>query len=138
MNEYELINYSDSYTFLADGQETAALMIFCLESPMYGVADQEGNMIVPIFAFFDKDAKEWYREKFDRSPDEGFAEKKEEVKKALASVMLGDFEDRKRYQAALLAITDEDKKKEFIEIWQDGRSSLNDIGTYCHEMAEKL
>ena len=50
--------------------------------------------------------------------------------------MLGGFEDRRRYSAALEAITDEEKRKRFIEQWQDGRSSLNDIGTRAHKIAE--
>lgn len=49
-----------------------------------------------------------------------------------------DFEDRRRYNAALEAITDPKKKEKFIEEWQDGHSSLNDIGTYAHQLAKKL
>lgn len=30
------------------------------------------------------------------------------------------------------------KKERFIAEWQDGRSSLNDIGTYAHELGKKF
>lgn len=52
--------------------------------------------------------------------------------------MYGHFEDRRRYEAALSAITEEDKKEQFIREWQDGRSSLNDIGTYAHNLGRKM
>lgn len=52
--------------------------------------------------------------------------------------MYGHFEDRRRYEAALKAITDEEKKKEFMKEWQDGRSSLNNIGGYAHKLGAKL
>ena len=32
----------------------------------------------------------------------------------------------------------EEKKKEFMKEWQDGRSSLNNIGEYAHQLGEKL
>lgn len=63
---------------------------------------------------------------------------KKEVSDALKSMMLGHFEDRWRYEAALSAITEPDKREKFIADWQDGCSSLNDIGSYCHKLAEKL
>lgn len=48
------------------------------------------------------------------------------------------FETVGRYSAALEAITEPDKRKEFMERWQDGRSSLNDIGTYAHRLSKLL
>lgn len=47
-------------------------------------------------------------------------------------------EDRRRYEAALNAITDEEKKKVFMEEWQDGRTSMKNIGEYAHQLGEKL
>ncbi len=65
-------------------------------------------------------------------------EKKKQLAAAFESVMLGNFEDRRRYVAALEAITDPSKREAFISVWQDGRSSLNDVGTYCHSLAKAL
>lgn len=134
--EYELINPSDPYTFIAEDSETAALVVFSL-SPAYGAHPKdEGNEGVPIFIF--GGGAEWYRETFGRTPDEGLLAKKNAVADALDSMMLGGFEDRKRYHAALDSITDPEKKEKFIAEWQDGRSSLNDIGTFAHALAKRI
>ena len=63
---------------------------------------------------------------------------KQNVADALLSFMYGSFEDRRRYEAALNAITDEEKKKVFMEEWQDGRTSMKNIGEYAHQLGEKL
>lgn len=133
--EYKLANPSDPYTFAADDLETAALVVFML-STAYGANTKNGEVAVPIFIFGGAD--EWYAEQFGRNVEEGITAKKEQLIAALKSMTLGNFEDRRRYEAALAAITEPDKKAEFIAKWQDGRSSLNDIGTRCHEIAEAL
>lgn len=135
MMEYELINPSDPYTFIAEDFETAALTVFVLGTA-YGAKPKDGGEDVPIFLL--GGAEEWYNERFCRTPDDGVAEKKSAIADALASFMLGGFENRRRYEAALAAITDPEKKEEFIAVWQDGRSSLNDIGTYAHTIAKRL
>lgn len=133
--EYELKNPSDPYTFLAADFEVATLTVFSI-STLYGAEAKEGGESVPIFLF--GGAREWYIEQFGRTPDEGKEAKKEELATALSSMMYGGFEDRRRYEAALTAITDPEKREKFITECQDGHSSLNDIGTYCHELAKRL
>jgi hypothetical protein len=133
--EYELKNPSDPYTFIAEDLETAALLVFSI-STMYGAEAKDGSADVPIFIF--GGAKEWYVEQFGRTPDEGREAKKSALAAALSSMMYGNYEDRRRYSAALEAITDPEKKEKFIEEWQDGHSSLNDIGTYAHKLAKKF
>lgn len=133
--QYELINPSDPYTFLAEDRESATLVVFFLGT-MYGAKSQDGQEEVPLFLF--GGAKEWYQNEFGRTPDEGLEAKKEAVANALLSFMYGYFEDRRRYDAALNAITEDDKREQFIAEWQDGRSSINDIGTYAHKLGKKL
>lgn len=133
--EYELINPSDPYTFIAEDLETAALTVFLL-STAYGAKPKTGEDKVPIFLF--GGAQEWYEENFGRTPDEGLSAKNSSVAAALDSMMHGHFEDRKRYQAALDGIDDPEKKEKFIDEWQDGYSSLNDIGGYAHKLAKKM
>lgn len=134
--EYELINMSDPYTFIAEDLEVAALTVFSL-SLAYGAKSKDGKETVPIF-LFGGGATEWYEESFSKTPDDGLEARKGAVAAALDSMMLGHFEDRKRYQAALDAITDDEKREQFIATWQDGCSSLNNIGTYAHKLAKKL
>lgn len=133
--EYELINPSDPYTFIAADYETAVLTVFCLGT-QYGAVPKDGGEEVPLFIF--GGAMGWYTEKFGHSPDDGLDEKGATVADALASTMFGNFEDRRRYEAALAAIDDLEKRARFIEEWQDGHSSLNDIGTRAHKLAERL
>ena len=133
--EYELINPSDKYTFIAADYETATLTVFCL-GPAYGAKPKDGGEDVPILLF--GGAVEWYKEKFGHSPDDGLDAKGEAVAEALASMMLGGFEDRRRYNIALAAIDDPEKKARFIDEWQDGRSSLNYIGGEAHRLAARL
>lgn len=135
MMEYELINPSDKYTFIAADFEAAALTVFCL-GPTYGAEPKDGGENVPIFLF--GGGVEWYTEKFGRSLDDGLAAKREAVADALLSFMLGDFEDRRRYEAALAAIDDPEKKARFIDEWQDGHSSINNIGGKAHKLGQKL
>lgn len=133
--EYELINPSDPYTFIVADYETAVLTVFCL-GPAYGAKPKCGGEDVPIFLF--GGAVDWYKEKFGRTPDDGLDEKGQAVADALASMMFGDFEDRRRYELALSSIDDPEKKARFIDGWQDGRSSLNDIGGEAHKLAERM
>lgn len=133
--EYNLANPSDPYTFVADDLETAALVVFSISS-LYGAEAKEGGDTVPVFIF--GGAEEWYVEQFGRCYADGLKAKRKQVVEALRSMMLGHFEDRRRYEAALAAITELDKREKFIAEWQDGCSSMNDIGTYCHKLADKL
>lgn len=135
MIEFDLINPSDPYTFLADDLETAALVVFSL-STMFGAESKDGKASVPVFIL--GGAMEWYKEQFNRTPDEAIKCKREKVAAALASMMYGSFEDRRRYTAALEAIDDEEKRTKFIQEWQDAHSSLSDIGTYAHNLAKRI
>ena len=135
MKEYDFINFSDSYTFIAPSYEVAALVVRCMGNA-YGAKSQDETEEVPVFLF--GDSRKWYENQFSRSPDDAFEELYAEVADALDSFMLGGFEDRKRYNAALEAIDDPVKKQKFIKIWQDGRSSMNDIGTTAHKLAKAI
>lgn len=134
---YELVNPSDSYIFEVDSFEVAALTVFLI-STAYAAKPENGNEEeqVPLFLF--GGSKEWYMDTFHRTPDEGLDTLRENVAKALLSFMYGHFEDWHRYKAALAAIDDENKKQKFIEEWQDGHSSMNDIGSYAHKLGEKM
>lgn len=133
--EYELFNPSDPYTFIAEDLETAALVVLIFGTA-YGAKPKDGGEDVPILLF--GNALKWYQEHFGRTPDDGLISKKQAVADAMESMMFGNFQDRERYEAALAAITDPDKKAEFMEAWQEGCSSLNNIGQAAHNLAKKL
>jgi len=148
--QYEITNPSDPYTFVADSHEVAALVIFLL-GPAYGATPENGNdnVGVPIFLF--GGAHEWYKETFGRDAHEGMEALEAEVAGALDSVMLGHFKDRRRYNVALAAIDDPEKRRAFMEAWQGEATSMhssiisngrdfavNGIGGYCHNLAQSI
>ena len=129
MKEFEFINPHDPYTFEAEDLEIAALVVFTFGTA-YGARTKSGEEEVPILIF--GGAIEWYQEHFGRTPDEGMEARHDSLARALGSMMYGHFEDRYKYNAALEAITDPEKRDVFIEKWQDGCSSLNEIGKRAH------
>lgn len=133
--QYELINPSDPYTFIADNKEVATLTVFCL-STWYGAESEDGSETVHVFMF--GGSKEWFKKEFGKATDQSLEDNRTAVGKALSSMMYGHFEDRRRYEAALEAITDDAKREDFIKKWQDGISSLNDIGTYAHTLGKQF
>lgn len=135
--EYELYNPSDPYTFVAADKEVAALAVNLL-SQAFGAGTQDNNKEnkVPIFIFGGFD--EWYQEEFGRTPVDGLRGRMKEVGEVMQSFVLGGFRDRARYNAALEAIDDPVKRKAFIEQWQDGRSSFNNIGCAAHGIGRAL
>lgn len=136
--EFELINPSDPYTFIAKNREVAAITVFVLGT-MYGAQlkeDEDGKNEVPVFIL--GGAEEWYEEQFGHSVDEGIEKYRLDVAEALESFMLGNFEDRERYETALSFIDNSEKKDEFKKKWQDSCSSLNDIGTRAHDIAKEI
>lgn len=135
---YELINPSDPYIFKAKNHKIAALTVFVLGTN-YGATSQSGDYEVPIFLFDGiKSAELWFKQEFSEDIYESLRENRLDVADALLSFMYGHFKDVKRYEAALKAIDDPEKKEKFIEEWQDGRSSLNDIGTYAHKVGKAI
>lgn len=133
--QYEFINPSDPYTFEAEDHETASLTVFLLGT-VFGAKPETGNDEVPLFVF--GGAGRWFERKFDHSVTDGLKAKQLAVATALDSFMLGDFNDRHKYNAALDAIDDDQKREQFKTEWQDGRSSLNDIGSYAHKLANDI
>ena len=125
--EYELINPSDPYTFIAEDFETAALVVLVF-GVAYGANPKEGEQRVPIFLVDEPGAEaDWYEENFGRNIQEGLAVKCDSVADALET-----------YNIALASIDDPKKRKKFMEIWQADHSSLNDIGKRAWSMAAYL
>lgn len=132
---YKLVNPSDPYTFKADSYEIAALTVLCMGT-QYGATPKNGDENVPVFLF--TDAEEWYKENFNHSIEDGLKANRESAADALSSMLYGGFKERDTYEMALESITDAEKEKVFKEEWHNRHSSLNDIGSYAHKMAEVL
>ena len=136
---YELINPSDQTHFEAPNLLVAALVTFLLGQGQYGAKPEDDEAAeVPIFLFGGAD--EWWSEHFPDEQMEGAADRHREVLvRSLRSVCYGDLRERRLYDDALAAITDEQKRAEFIESWNDKhRSSLNNIMGRAHKFAERF
>ena len=135
--EYELINPSDKYTFIAKNKEVAALVVLSL-SKGYGAVTENNdeNQNIPVLLFDNED--EWFKNEFGKDIEESLNENKVNLSEALDSFMLGGFEDRKRYKLALESIDDDEKREAFKAKWQDARTSMNDIGGYAHKLAKAV
>ena len=132
---YKLINPSDPYIFEAENKEIAAITVFLI-STNYGANSEDDSEEIPLFIF--GGAREWYVEQFGRTPEEGIEEYRDKIIKSLDSFMYGNFKDRARYELALKSITDPEKRDEFKTEWQDGCTSINNIGGIAHELAKQL
>lgn len=138
---YNLINPSDPYTFVAKNREVAALTVLSF-GLVYGAMAENGDsdLDVPVFLLTGSEAAEhWYLSMFNRSVSEGFKDLKKDVISALDSFVIGNCDDRKKYEVALKYIKDKDKEN-FKKEWQEAeRSSLSEyIGCKAYQLAEKL
>lgn len=133
MNIYNIINPSDPLTLKAESIEVAGVAVALLGQGMYGADGDDGS--TPVMFGWD----EWLEEHGMSDISVWVVDNLNSVALALESVMLGDVDDRTDLDAALEAITDDEKRKEFIEKRNDRRrSSLNDIETRAHQMAARL
>lgn len=133
---YELINPCDPYTFIAENRETAALAVFLLTT-IYGAETSEAeDADVPVFFIWG--AREWYKENFRRTPDEGLDALWPEVCDALESFVYGNPEERKLYEYTLSLIESEGSKEKYKRRWHDRRDSMTDIGQAAWDTARLL
>lgn len=126
---YEIINPSDPLTMYAPDTKIGGVAVALLGEGYYGI---EGTPI--IFGW-----EQW----FDRQGIEDLSAwlttpaNAELIVKCLRSVALGRMDERKDYDAALEAITDSELRAKFVRDRNDRRrSSMNDIETRAHKMAD--
>jgi len=133
----EIVNPSDPYTISGDDEEAACLAALLLGSGKYGLADEQGEQVMPIFLL--GGCKEWVREKYGKDVEEwasGFP--RDRLAAALESVVIGSFRARREADRLLAYITDPDKRAAWLaERHDDRRSSMNDIGGRAVRMAAR-
>lgn len=108
MTELEIINPSDKLFISDEDREAACAAVLFLGSGKYGLRDQTGERVLPIF-IFGGNPQEWWRDQFGHSADD----------------FISDVENKKRVAKALDTIR-----------YEHERTSMNDIGSYAKELSQ--
>lgn len=132
MTTYEIINPSDPYTLQSQDVKVAQIAGLFLGRGAYGLADEQGENVLPIFIF--GGSEEWLKREFgDHSA--WITNHYSDIATCLESVMIGGFSARRECEDAL-ACMPEDKRADYLARRHDRmRSSLNDIGKAAQELA---
>ena len=129
MKIYEFITPSDPITFKAENDKIAFTCSLLLGSGKAGTTrhDENGGEIsIPSLLIFNPDHEQVIKDFLGCELDEFIHLNKEQVRAALKSFAYGNIESRKTFDDALNAITEENKRKEFLEKHEDrNRSSLS-------------
>jgi hypothetical protein len=135
---YEIINPSDCVTIDAPTFEAAALATILIGNGQYGAKPDDGGEDVPIFLF--SSWRAWVKERFGFDEAEQMLEAhKVDVIAALKSACTGSISDRKLFDSALAAITDDEKRAAFLADWDDKkRTSMTAIANAAHDTAKWL
>jgi hypothetical protein len=136
---YEVVNPSDQCTIEAENELLACCAIVVLGEGAYGLYDEKGTAILPIFLLQDPQRLvDWLNER-GVSPDkmgEFYAKNGDEMAAILESIAYGSIQDRK----AILSVCEGGDKKETaaaLAKWNDEkRSSLNDISKAGRQLAK--
>jgi hypothetical protein len=138
MFEYELVNPSDKYTFLAPNLVIAACAVLILGEGRYGAhrVDNEEER-VPIFLFGGHDV--WLKEQGVDDFPEYIKSHGAEISACLDSFLIGSHEDRRRMERVLAEVRDPADRERAQERWHDERrSSMNNIGLVAKRYAKIL
>lgn len=137
---YLITNPSDPVTFNTEDVARACAVTLVLGSGLFGVKDENGELVMPLFAFSGtaRKVEEFFLYKFGQGIDALLADT-EATAAVLDTIATGSIESRKDYDRALAAITNEDERRKFMADWDDKhRSSMNAITEKAHKFAAQL
>jgi hypothetical protein len=142
MNIYELITPSDSITFKTDDDKVAYSCALILGSGKAGCSrrDENNNEVsIPSLLLFDSEPETTIKEYLGETLDEFLDSHKQKIIDCFKSFAYGSIEDRKTYDDALEAITDDEKRKEFQSKHEDrNRTSMSRWVQGAWNIAKKL
>ena len=134
-----IINPSDSYTIKCDDMALLTASIFLLGEGKYSTESDDTDFFVPITVFGGPSGVEFFQKEFDLDFAKYVETHKTEIAECLDTVCLGSIADRELYFSALDKITDDGKRKEFIDEWYDKKqTSLNGIGQRAMALSKHL
>jgi len=133
------MNPSDECTIEAQNELLACCAVIVLGEGNYGLYDEGGKAILPIFRFSDPQRlMDWLQERgiAPEKMDEFYAKNGVEMAEILESVAYGSIKDRKSILAVCEGKTDAETKAALTKWNDEKRSSLNDISKACHQIAK--
>lgn len=137
---YEIINPSDPYTFRADSDKVAVAVVLLTGEGQYsGKRMRDGEDIGGMIAFLGKAGSE--KKLAEDFGDFGVWLKahRGEVIAALDSVLCMGASDRFLYETAFEGLADDEARLAFRDkVHDERRSSMNDIGAYAWQLAERF
>lgn len=139
---YEFVTPSDAITFRAENDKIAFVVCLFLGEGKAGCYREDGESINTMTAFiFNQEGRnEVYKQYCDTDNLQSvFDENIESIALALQSFSYGSISDRKQYEDALEAITDEEKLKEFKAKHEDrNRTSMSKWVSYAWKCGDRL
>lgn len=122
---YELITPSDPIVFAAVNDKVAYTCSILLGNGKAGCKREDGESI-PTMIMFDPDPEKTMQEYLGEPMKDFISKNMAEIADCFDSFSYGDFEDKRRYEDAVSAITDPVKLKEFKAKHEDrNRSSMS-------------
>lgn len=141
MNEeqsvYEITNPNDPYTIRGADKAALCVAILILGEGKYGLADEQGETLMPILAF-GGDPINWLLENMDILNLESYLDKNGGLlADCLDSVIIGSFEERREIEKKLTTAKCEEDREQILREWHDKRrTSMNDIGDTARKVTE--
>jgi hypothetical protein len=138
---YEFVTVSDPITFIAENDSIAWIVASLLAEGKEGCTREDGKSINTMTAFAPESKRpEIYMEYIGtENIGEYVKEHKKEIADAFRSFAYGSINERKQYDAAIAAITDPEKLKQFKEQHEDTqRTSMSRWVNYAWSLGEKM
>jgi hypothetical protein len=134
MTIYEITNPSDPYTLAAPDFRSACVAVVVLGEGNYGLREVNGERTMPLFLFGGHD--EWFQKQFGMNVADALqATPRETIVDVLQSVIIGNKDDRIRYEAVMQSLTEPARQEEWRKQWYGAKkTSMNDIGAQAEAM----
>jgi hypothetical protein len=138
---YEFITVSDPITFIAESDAIAWMVASLLGEGTGGCTREDGKDINTMTAFLPESKRHEIYMEYIGTEDIGtyVKEHKKEISDSFLSFAYGSIGQRKQYDAAIAAITDADKLKQFKAQHEDTQcTSMSRWVDYAWSLGEKL
>ncbi len=136
---HEIINPSDKYYVECDDLAVLTASIFLLGNGLYSTKSKETEYSVPMTAFNEVNAVDFFKNEFDLDLKSFVNDKNIEISECLGNITIGDLNVRKNFLEKIQIIKEEKEKEKFILKWFDKyQTSMNQIGQRAYYLSKML